>query len=248
MWTGTGGVAASTPRETIKNMQRSDPTAKAQWCAYCDQFGDGHRDPHKHDDNFVTTFLDQYNQGHRIEVSVSASLSGGSGSASLSGGSSLKDLIKEGQRKSSNWKQAWQMYCQTYGGGINDPAKHDEKYLIGFIDHVGQCASGGSMMGGMDGVSGWGAMGGGGLGMWGPSAGGGPLKRPRIEAKGGGKGGSGDPIKDALVERIKAYQRTSQDQKEQWWQFCATNSADVRDPNRHDTSTLQTFCNSMGVP
>eukprot|EP00913_Durusdinium_trenchii_P027366 g25673.t1 len=44
-----------------------------------------------------------------------------------------------------------------------------------------------------------------------------------------------DPEKAKLVERIKAYQKGSNEQKETWYSFCG----EVKDPARHDTTKLQ---------
>merc|ERR1719272_2803706 len=43
-------------------------------------------------------------------------------------------FVKFGQKGSSNWKQAWAMYCTHYGGGVNDPSRHDQGFIIGFLD------------------------------------------------------------------------------------------------------------------
>jgi len=64
----------------------------------------------------------------------------------------------------------------------------------------------------------------------------------------GGKGWVGDPVKDALVLRIKDFQRSDDASKQAWWSFCDENLNGSRDPMRADSETLQMFCNSFGVP
>merc|ERR1740129_1186637 len=68
----------------------------------------------------------------------------------------------------------------------------------------------------------------------------------------GGMGGasvvsSGEPSKDQLVFKVKAFQRSSEEQKQAWWTHCDTSLAGVRDPARHDATTLQAFLSSHGV-
>merc|ERR1712226_665233 len=74
------------------------------------------------------------------------------------------------------------------------------------------------------------------------------------KGKGKGKGKSkvpktsGDSDKDALIDRIKSFQRSGSENKEQWWSFCDDQLKGIRDPLKHDADTLQQFCDSYGVP
>lgn len=120
-----GGVVAAGVSDAVtklKELQRSDAVGKAQWEAFTDQNGGGVRDPSKHDALFVQSFLTQYQSGVRLQVAPSTS---------------LVDLVKEGQRKSTSWKSCWAAYCQIHGGGVNDPAKHDNAFLAKFLNFLG---------------------------------------------------------------------------------------------------------------
>eukprot|EP00928_Gymnodinium_smaydae_P087963 TRINITY_DN72127_c0_g1_i1.p1 TRINITY_DN72127_c0_g1~~TRINITY_DN72127_c0_g1_i1.p1 ORF type:complete len:163 (+),score=21.17 TRINITY_DN72127_c0_g1_i1:147-635(+) len=110
----------------IKEMQRTDGTAKDQWGAYCDQQGGGVRDPAKHEVIFLHNFVTSYNSGVRLESLEK---------------SHLAELFKEGQRRSTNFKQAWANYCSMYGSNKHDPTKHDTSFLVGFLDFLGHRAS-----------------------------------------------------------------------------------------------------------
>merc|ERR550532_3523135 len=68
-------------------------------------------------------------------------------------------------------------------------------------------------------------------------------KRPRV-----GGADTGDPEKDELINRIKAFQRGGQEQKEVWWNYCDTHLGGNRDPARHDVNTLEDFAVCHGVP
>merc|ERR1719162_365133 len=71
---------------------------------------------------------------------------------------------------------------------------------------------------------------------------------------GGGKGGggmqmsSGDPVKDALVNRIKGFQRMGPEQKDLWHRYSDAYLGGKRDPGKHDTATLQEFVNNHNLP
>eukprot|EP00931_Biecheleriopsis_adriatica_P047343 TRINITY_DN2728_c0_g1_i1.p1 TRINITY_DN2728_c0_g1~~TRINITY_DN2728_c0_g1_i1.p1 ORF type:complete len:313 (-),score=65.62 TRINITY_DN2728_c0_g1_i1:217-1080(-) len=151
----------------------------------------------------------------------------------------LGDFVKTGQRVSHNWKNAWQIYCKIYGRGLNDPAKHDEEYMRGFIDYAGQLAADGlSALAEQEGIS---------LDA-GPGPGPGPRRRAQ-EFGGGppqkrmslGAAPSSSPEKQVLVDRIKAMQRTDPGAKEAWWQFCDNELGGVKDPSRHEIEALESF-------
>lgn len=191
---------------TIKEMQRTDPTAKDQWGAYCDQKGAGVRDPAKHEASILQAFINSYNSGVRLESAEKATLAA---------------FFKEGQRKSANFKQCWASYCQVYGQGKHDPAKHEASFLIGFLDYLGTQGSIAMQLG----TGGY--------------------------FKGTGKGtmllGSSDPMKDQLVQKVKSYQRSGPDQKQAWWDYCDNSLGGVRDPSKHAAGTLKQFLQSHAV-
>eukprot|EP00927_Polykrikos_kofoidii_P044722 TRINITY_DN38610_c0_g1_i1.p1 TRINITY_DN38610_c0_g1~~TRINITY_DN38610_c0_g1_i1.p1 ORF type:complete len:233 (-),score=40.58 TRINITY_DN38610_c0_g1_i1:244-942(-) len=210
--------------ERIKEMQRTDPTAKEQWGAYCDNQGGGVRDPAKHDVIFLQDFLSRYRSGVRLESADKVNLA---------------LLFKEGQRKSHNWKRAWAAYCQLYGQGKNDPTKHDAQFLTGFLDYMGQQAAISLQMGGVLGIAG---------GATRP-----PKANSRIAAWQSGQAegnyfvGSGDAVKEQLVQQVKSLQRSGPLQKQQWWDFCDNSLGGIRDPAKHTVSTLSRFLDMHGV-
>lgn len=110
----------------LKEMQRSDSTAKEQWYAYVEQYGENVRDPAKHDSSFLNSFISQYNSGARLEYE---------------GAAKLRSFIKQGQKKSQYWRAAWEQYCATSPEGKCDPALHELSFLEGFFDHIGKRAT-----------------------------------------------------------------------------------------------------------
>lgn len=223
--------------EVIKDLQRTDQTGKEQWGAYCDQHGAGIRDPSRQTVQFVQQFLTQYRAGHRLETPQNTALA---------------DLVKEGQRRSTHWKQAWASYCQHYGGGLHDPMKHEQSFLVGFLDFLGQRGTMSFEMGVpmamlQGGIPDRGSLRsrprGAGPMMYGIGGMGGAA----LGSLGGG-GGSGNPARDALAVRVKAWQRSGESQRQAWWAYCDEHLGGVRDPVRHEQEVLQTFLNQHGVP
>lgn len=196
----------------LKELQRTDPVGKLQWEAYTDKLGNSVRDPSKHEASFVLGFLTSYQSGVRLEVK-----------------NPLVDLLKEGQRKSAAWKRCWEQYCHTHGGGVFDPCKHDQNYLVGFLNYLGTSGEQALMTNG-------GARAGYGMGD-GP-----PLKKINT-----GFISTGNATKDQLVQAVKMFQRQGEQNKEAWASFCEQSLQGVRDPARHEVAVLQQFLMSHGA-
>merc|ERR1719201_341471 len=71
-------------------------------------------------------------------------------------------------------------------------------------------------------------------------AGGKGMKRPNMA-------GSGDPEKHALVEQIKDFQRSGEENKQAWWDFCEQQEFKKRDPALQSIESLQMFCANVGI-
>jgi len=108
--------------DQLKEMQRHDPVAREQWWAFADNYGGGVRDPARHPIAFLHEFQQRFAHGERFQSTRPT----------------LADLIKEGQRKAPSFKEAWLRYCALFGNGFKDPSKHDDAYINGFLDYIGQ--------------------------------------------------------------------------------------------------------------
>jgi len=170
----------------IKEMQRTDALAKEQWIKYTTVEGNGIRDPAKHGTEFLQIF---FNVKDTLEVSMPTS-------------PSFSDLFKEAQKASPSFRQSWSTYRSGMGGKYDDPSKHDDKFLLGALEYLGQCACAtmtlsGGMSGGMGGGGGMGGMGDMMSMMMGGMSGGGGMGGGMMEGMGGcggkkgGKGGFG---------------------------------------------------------
>jgi len=243
--------------DQIKASQRSDPGFKQAWWSYCDQHLGGSKDPSRHDASVLEEFLSSYSAGEYvapqapppryqapppraraaavrapIRPAVAAVQSWGAPPVSQV---SLADVVKAGQRKSPSWKTAWQAYCSLYGNSVNDPFRHDEEFVRGFIDYVGELAEASlAQIAEEDGLlvtepapvvgskrtSPFGSL---------P-----PAKRQATPA-------GADPDKKAMVDKIKALQRSNPDAKQAWWAYCDAEAKGVKDPSRHEIESLEMF-------
>lgn len=59
--------------------------------------------------------------------------------------------------------------------------------------------------------------------------------------------GTGDPVKDELVAKVKAYQRAGEQQKETWALYAEAQQGGFRDPARHGVAILEHFVNVYGL-
>lgn len=211
------------PVAQIKDMQRHDQTAKEQWYAYCEAYGNNVRDPAKHDHVFIESFITQYNNGARLEYKE---------------GAVLQQMIKLGQKKSQHWKAIWEQYCQSKpsseGKPLFDPAKHDSTFLEGFFDFIGKQALG------MNAVMQGSPM---------PQLTGEPPNKRMRDSGGNAQGMTygGDPVKDQLVNSVKAFQRRGEAERDIWQTYCDSEMGGVRDPSRHDSQALQQFADLNGI-
>lgn len=254
----SGGSAKDQLVSATKNFQRQGEAQKELWARYADMYLGGIRDPGRHD---VAT-LQEFCQNHGVPMADNGSsgypqgggmgggayggdfgmgggmpgggwaggmdpsmggMPGGMGPPPIGSGDPYKDSlvgqVKNFQRQGDQQKELWGMYADMYLGGIRDPNRHDAATLQEF------CQNHNVPMASLDpvaaSISRGGQMGGG---------------MPMV--------GYADPVKDALVQRVKNYQKGPTEQKEAWNTF----SGATRDPARHDAIKLQEFCSMYNVP
>jgi len=133
----------------VKHGQRTSQSWKEVWWSYCDSHQDGVRDPGRHDATSLKTFLEEF--APRVDLGSSDAASsrdrpvfrdfggGGRPGAALSGGggvSALADRVKQMQRRHESYKERWAWYCDTFGSGLRDPARHTPQFLQQYIAMV----------------------------------------------------------------------------------------------------------------
>lgn len=189
----------------------------------------------------------------------------------------LVTRVKNGQRGSEAFKEAWWNYVRENGNDVRDPSKHDSGFLSKFLAsapdaHLAVSGGQGPAVAKDDQhqeLMGWIKHG----------------QRTSIEFKeawiafakeyGNDNRDPGrhdasflqtflssapavsqpppvpkvveDANQRALVNQVKQHQRSSQEFKESWWSFCDSHGNGVRDPARHPAEFLQQFLSSVGM-
>jgi len=224
---------------SIKALQRKSPSVKHFWGQFCMMVGGGLNDPAKHGGEFHVKFFDALagaalqgmggegaNQHPMKRMRDNSGMGHGMGMGMGAGGTpkdNLVNRIKSFQRMSEPAKDLWNLYADTYLGGIRDPGRHEEQTLHEFCanHNVPQAApmAGGPAAGTGVGDDGCGTMG----------------NLQPVQAN--------TPEQDMFVQKVKNYTRTSPEAKEAWCQFAGK----TRDPARHPVSKLQEFCTMYSV-
>mmetsp|Transcript_14419 Transcript_14419/g.21834 ORF Transcript_14419/g.21834 Transcript_14419/m.21834 type:complete len:334 (-) Transcript_14419:127-1128(-) len=239
----------------VKELQRTDTHAREQWAVFADTAGGGKRDPSKHSAEFLSGFLDQLNSGLQMPASTPP-VDTAEELATVCG------AVKIMQKRSTGFKTAWKLYCEDYGGGTFDPAKHEMNFLVEFMDFLSSAAyGGGRAAAGNNGT--WGGT------TWPAEP---PAKRMRPGAaaaaatqparagvpaggmpqagqwaqQAGGRLVAGS--KEYYVAQVKHYQKLGEQQNTHWGAYADQFLNGVRDPNRHEGAVLKEFCDNHGVP
>jgi len=132
-------------------------------------------------------------------------------------GKELVQMIKMGQKMSQGWKAMWEAYCN--GTPVDGRVMYDPaKHDAGFLEGFFDFI--GKMAAGGVGVN---MMGG----------------RATMS--------TGDPTKDALIAKIKAFQRQGDSEKQIWHTYCDTSLGGVYDPSRQEVAALRTFVQQNGI-
>jgi len=245
----TGPTEAGKLGELFKDGQRNSPSFRQAWETFTRHKNLRMNDPTKNDKDTLIGFLEYLGQQGMMAMSM---MDGGSSDGGVKGGYGKMDSgygkgMDAGYGMDASYGKGMDA---SYGKGMGASyGKGMDASYGGYGKGMDSCYGKGMDGGygkGMDGSYGgfggygnvdqsWGGMqsqggGWGGNGGWGEPA----NKKPKM--------GTGDPQKDALVEKIKAFQRSGEEQKQAWWSFCDQQQAKFRDPARQDIETLQMFC------
>lgn len=257
----------------VKDLCRSDPGAKAKWCAWCDANAEGTKDPARMAPGMLEAFFAAFAGGNITIAGAGPPPKQPQGWRAQGqsqgfvdpehGKGDLAEVIKTGQRFSSGWKTAWVLFCQLQGVAKYDPTKHSKEFLLSFLELLGSQAT--LAMGGTaeEAASPTPAataaystapaqraaatfraapVGAAPLGrpLSAPDYNAPPAKRPRNSGPAAVQHAPGSPG-EQMVLKIKELQRTDPVKKQQWSDFCDTHAQGVKDPSRHEVTTLQMF-------
>mmetsp|Transcript_119562 Transcript_119562/g.386004 ORF Transcript_119562/g.386004 Transcript_119562/m.386004 type:complete len:264 (+) Transcript_119562:93-884(+) len=111
--------------QRVKALQRREGGYEL-WQAFCERQGGGKRDPAARDAAELEQFL----------AEAEPDAGGGRALAAGAGPSEQQKLamqVKQGQRNSDAFKEAWWKHCRDFGSDVHDPTKHTEEFLWGFL-------------------------------------------------------------------------------------------------------------------
>jgi hypothetical protein len=253
-------ISAGNPLvDKIKAYQKQGEAEKQNWYTFAEQYG-FNKDPARFEPDVLEQFATMIDLG-ALEVVPPSNGGWGKGKskASSAGPSSvchpLVDKVKAYQRLGETEKWNWWTFTAQYGE-TKDPASFEPSVLEQFVSSVDMSA----LEGGAPAKGGYGKGKGKGKG-----------KANMLEqfaamfmnsAWGGGnsacgwgqsaKGGCGKGLPEAisagnpLVDKIKAYQRQGEVEKQSWWAFCEQHGP-VKVPARLGSDVLEQFIALAGI-
>lgn len=153
----------------------------------------------------------------------------------------LVEEVKQLQRSSPSYKEAWWSYCDEHLGGVKDPSKHDPATLEHFLSTMDARPSGKSAgKKGSNGKSMGKSMGKGKIGAM-PMSAPMPIQQHAMPLQGG-------YVDDgaAFSDFIKFGQKHSKPWKNAWAAFVQANGGRFNDPTKYDSAFIIGFLNELG--
>lgn len=226
-----GGMAATTSTGSrskdqlvaaVKAFQRQGETQKELWAAHCDSHHAGTRDPSRHDTSTLETFLSEHDSLPEDDDD-GESFTAASSPASMSLGAQPVAVSANGRTKSQlvasvkAFQRLGQEQKEIWGAYCDTSHGGTRDPNAHDVAVLEEFLN--------DHANGL----------------------VTFEENGKASVSTGDSEKDALVAKIKAYQRGGEEQKETWGAYADENSNGMRDPARLDVSLLQHFVDSYAL-
>lgn len=246
--------------EQVRAQQKASEDVRHLWHQYCDESGEGVRDPSRHEKPFLLLFLRHVGNGAASQ-SQGRKQSPSQGQWPQCGGEDLVARIKAGQKSSPEIKELWHQYCDTGASGVRNPAALDASFLQAFVDQYGLPAVSAGQAGQIaartprhliekvkvlqksseEVVERWQT--------YCDQEGNGVLDPSRHDEQFltgflAMAGVATTPVE--LVQEVKRMQKSSPQAKEAWHSWCDSEGDRVRDPSRHDAAFLERFLASIG--
>jgi len=208
--------------DTLKGMQRMSRKNSENWNEFCDTYGNSTYDPKRHEDSFIRLAL-LYIESQSQSSSDAGYGSKGGGKSNGKGNAAndaLVSQVKDWQRVSEANRDEWRAFCDQYGDGMYDPAKHPADFLKKAMKDLGISSS-----------AGWKSAG--------PKGGG---KDSGSTKGGGGKSSATSGAAGPLTETVRELQRSSPQAREAWKEHCDTHGGQgVYDPAAYTSQFLKDF-------
>eukprot|EP00930_Biecheleria_cincta_P069076 TRINITY_DN56868_c0_g1_i1.p1 TRINITY_DN56868_c0_g1~~TRINITY_DN56868_c0_g1_i1.p1 ORF type:complete len:308 (-),score=57.57 TRINITY_DN56868_c0_g1_i1:297-1190(-) len=124
---------------SVKRLQRESDDGRHMWWRRCEVVGFGGRDPKRHSVQFIEGFFKALQNGTIPDVGIHT--------VSMHTDVRIKRLcieeedyleqlvqhVKACQRRTMDWTKRWWKYCETYGGGMRDPRRHQTAFIEKFL-------------------------------------------------------------------------------------------------------------------
>eukprot|EP00931_Biecheleriopsis_adriatica_P049035 TRINITY_DN28359_c0_g1_i1.p1 TRINITY_DN28359_c0_g1~~TRINITY_DN28359_c0_g1_i1.p1 ORF type:complete len:320 (-),score=43.37 TRINITY_DN28359_c0_g1_i1:111-1070(-) len=141
----------------VRRLQSGSPSERGQWWRWCQVMASGTRDPKRHTVEFIKKFFLAFESGTLPAQLAAESVQRSSSSTSRHGSLHFQSAaprqraltaeasdrfrrlvkqIKDGQRQSSEFKRCWWKHCDTFGGGVRDPSRHQQSFIEGFLRYL----------------------------------------------------------------------------------------------------------------
>lgn len=113
----------------VKRMQRQSDELCSMWWSWCEATGNGRKDPKLHSLEFLRNFVvaaeGRAQRAHEASQMVERHW----------WHKELVRRVKQGQRSSDAFKSQWWRYCDTFGGNVRDPGRHQARFIENFLAH-----------------------------------------------------------------------------------------------------------------
>mmetsp|Transcript_40166 Transcript_40166/g.63765 ORF Transcript_40166/g.63765 Transcript_40166/m.63765 type:complete len:338 (-) Transcript_40166:15-1028(-) len=245
----------------FRESQRAAPSFRECWNRYQGRRGAKMNDPMKAEKDVLVQFLEFIGIQGLMALSMMDHSNNygsyGSGGGKSCGSGAGGNMGWNGPPANSTGEACWSSGGADGMGWQGAPvASPGEACWSASGESWGSYDSGyaGGCDGGFSGAS-YSSNSGSGCGMSGPPCGGsasyasswGQKGMPAAKRQKGMPASTGDPYKDALVEKIKEFQRCGDEQKQAWWNFADSHHGKFRDPARLEVPALQMFLSTYGI-
>lgn len=118
--------------QRVEDMLQESGRLRRAWARMCEVDCGGEREPAQADAAFIQRFLVKHDDGTRRTSVASVPAEGLQDLASAE----QVERVKQAQRASAHWREAWQAYCDERAKGMRDPAGLPADFVQTFLDQV----------------------------------------------------------------------------------------------------------------
>lgn len=238
--------------EQVKEAQSSSRDVNQAWNEYCNNEGDGTRDPRRHPASFLRRFLESIDDGpspprggkgrgradEEEEDDDPLGLPWKKGKSrekrwQESSWDELVQFVRSSQSGSRRTNELWNDFCDAEGGGTRDPSRHNTAFLREFLASLDGWESKGARKRDRGRDREWERE---------PAV----HLEPKAPKWAEQQQRKSEGEKSDLTSQVQAALASSRQVQDAWNEFCDTKGCGIRDATRHVASFLQRFLSSLG--